>query len=88
MNLSRFALLLPFLFGVAAIADDGPTPVKPPADDGAKPDGAKPDGAKGDAGEAKKEAGIPWVHDYDAAKKQADAEKKGLFVYLTPSWFT
>ncbi len=83
MKLSRFALVIPIFFGAAAIADDGPTPVKPPADDG-----AKPDGAKGDAGGAKKEAGIPWVHDYDAAKKQADAEKKGLFVYLTPSWFT
>jgi hypothetical protein len=33
-------------------------------------------------------SGIAWVHDYDAAKEKAGAEKKGLFVYLTPTWFT
>lgn len=32
--------------------------------------------------------GIEWLHDYDAAKEQAKAEKKGVLVYLTPSWFT
>jgi len=41
------------------------------------------------AAEAKAPASaIAWMHDYDAAKTKAASEKKGLFVYLTPSWFT
>ena len=34
------------------------------------------------------ESTIAWLHDYDAAKTKAASEKKGLFVYMTPSWFT
>lgn len=84
MNLAtRLGLVLafPFLLGASALADDTPKPAP-------KPDDAKP--AMGDAKEDPKEAGekIAWVHDYDEAKKQAAAEKKGLFVYLTPTWFT
>jgi hypothetical protein len=31
---------------------------------------------------------LTWVKDYDAAKAQAKKEGKGLFVYLTPDWFS
>ncbi len=78
---NRLALVLafPFLLGASALADDTP---KPPGGDPKTPP-AKPDAAKPEEGEK-----IAWIHDYDEAKKKADAEKKGLFVYLTPTWFT
>jgi hypothetical protein len=93
--------LLP-LVGIASVrADDAPKPapaappVVPdapakPAPDAAKPDAAKPDVAKPDASkkEEPKASAIAWVHDYDEAKAKAAEQKKGLFVYLTPSWFT
>lgn len=31
---------------------------------------------------------IAWAEDYESAKEQAATQKKGLFVYLTPTWFT
>ncbi len=73
---TRIGLVLafPFLlgFGASALADDTP---KPPA---------KPDATAKPAAGAK----LAWLSDYDAAKKKAAEEKKGLLVYLTPAWFT
>ena len=40
------------------------------------------------AAEAPAGEGIEWVRDWAAARDQAAKEKKGLFVYLTPDWFT
>lgn len=89
MRRIRLALALPILLPLVAVAfaraDDAPKPAAPEAPP--KPD-AKPD-AKPEAKPLtpKAEGGIAWLHDYDAAKAKAAEEKKGLFVYLTPSWF-
>ena len=40
------------------------------------------------AADAGTEAGIAWADDYETALERANAENKGLFVYLTPTWFT
>jgi hypothetical protein len=56
------------------------------AQDGDKPNGEKP---QGEAPVAAAESKIlVWEKDYDVAKAKAAKEKKGLFVYLTPDWFT
>lgn len=96
-------LLLPFLAASFTRADDAPKPEAPkpdaPKDEAPKADPVKPDAATpADAtkpvdtakkDEPKKAAdAIAWLHDYDAAKTKAAGEKKGLFVYMTPSWFT
>ncbi len=77
-------LALPLLSGAVALAADGPDPV-PPAKPPADTSGPKaPPVAPPKAPESK----IPWIHDYEEAKTKAAAEKRGLFVYLTPTWFT
>ena len=92
-------LALPILAGAAARADDAPTPApaaKPPVEtpipaspNPATPNPAKPDGEAKPPADAKPAApAISWIHDYDEAKTKAASEKKGLFVYMTPSWFT
>jgi len=97
MRPTRFAFAVPFLLplvGLASVrADDAPkpAPVAPPVvpDAPAKPapEAAKPDAGKSEEPKAAASA-IAWVHDYDEAKTKAAEQKKGLFVYLTPSWFT
>ncbi len=100
MRPTRFAFAVPFLLplvGLASVrADDAPKPapaappVVPDAPAKPAPDAAKPDAAKPDAGKSEepKASAIAWVHDYDEAKAKAAEQKKGLFVYLTPTWFT
>ena len=77
-------------------------PAKPPVEAPAKPAGdakpatdATPAPAPKPAVDPKPaadpkpaESTIAWLHDYDAAKTKAASEKKGLFVYMTPAWFT
>jgi len=76
-------LALPLVLGSVAFADEPskPSPAPPAATPPAPAHSAKEEGKK-DA------ASIPWIHDYEEAKKKAATEKKGLFVYMTPSWFT
>ena len=92
-------LALPLLGIPVARADDAPPvapPAKPPVEAPAKPAGdakpatdAAPAPAPKPAADAKPaESTIAWLHDYDAAKTKAASEKKGLFVYMTPAWFT
>jgi hypothetical protein len=80
MRLAPLFALVPFLFAGAASADDPPKPTAP----------TETGGSPKDPGETEKPAadGIEWSHDYEAAKDKAATEKKGLFVYLTPAWFT
>jgi len=40
------------------------------------------------AADTETEAGIAWADDYESAQEKAKAENKGLFIYLTPTWFT
>ncbi len=92
MCIVQIATLLPFLFAGTALADDLPKPTAPPVDTPPAP--TKPAGEEPKKDEPRKEEpkvevpAIAWLHDYDKAKEQAVKEKKGLFVYLTPSWFT
>lgn len=92
-------LALPLLAVAVASADDAP-PVAPPAKPPVVPSAEAPTPAKlpADASPAADskpptdakpaEVSIAWLHDYDAAKTKAASEKKGLFIYMTPSWFT
>ena len=40
------------------------------------------------AADTETEAGIAWADDYESAQEKAKAENKGLFIYMTPTWFT
>lgn len=73
---------LPFGLAFAFVA----TPLLAWGDDPPKED--PPKEGEGAKEEPKPEEGIAWIHDYEEGKKKAEEEKKGLFVYLTPSWFT
>jgi hypothetical protein len=53
--------------------------------DETKKDDPEKGGAKPEAAEA---SGIQWLHDVDEGRKAAQEAKKGLFVYMTPKWFT
>lgn len=85
-------LLLPFLAASVTRADDTPKPDAPkpeaPKLEPAKPDVAKPADTVTKDAPKKAVDTMSWVHDYDAAKTKAAEEKKGLFVYMTPAWFT
>ena len=86
-------LVLPFLASATARADE-PDPVKPatPVAPPAPPEAPKPGVPKPAAPATGPSAPaaplIPFLTDYEAAKQRAAEEKKGLFVYLTPDWFT
>jgi len=94
-------LVLPFLAGATAHAEDPAPPAPPTAPAAPKADAPKPDAPKaaptpeGEKRSAPTKAEappavslIPFLTDYEAAKKQAAEQKKGLFIYLTPDWFT
>ena len=89
MRMILCLLALPLLAGAAARADDPPpsgSPGKAPVEAGGP---AKPEGeAKPPADAKPATSAIAWIHDLADARTKAAAEKKGLFVYLTPSWFT
>lgn len=68
--------LLGWLAPHAAWAEDENAPPEKPADEA------------GEEASDAEEVAIAWADSYEDAKTQADAEHKGVFVYLTPTWFT
>ncbi len=76
-----FWLLVLALIGAPTVAWADDTPEDEPADE-------MMDEEEADEPEEPEEPELEWLSDYEEAKAKAKETGKGLFVYLTPAWFT
>lgn len=74
MRTTLLALLFGLLAGLPWVYAEDPPKEEPPKEEPAAEEGT--------------ETGLVWLSDYDEARQKAAEAKKGLFVYLTPNWFT
>jgi hypothetical protein len=75
---TAIALALGLFLAPPLWADEGPTDKEP----------AKGNGEAAGTDEGPKKQDIEFVKDFEEGQAKAKEAKKGLFVYLTPSWFT
>jgi hypothetical protein len=76
---TAIALALGMLLALPAWADDGPTEKGNGNGEGSDAAGTET---------APKPVEIEWTLDLEEGRTKAKEAQKGLFVYLTPSWFT